>query len=61
MKKPTTFQQERLLFFLNFLRFHAKTYEKDFFLATDATTQYSNKEENEKEIFFFLFNCKMKQ
>ena len=34
--------------------------KKDFFLAIDATTQSSNKEENEKEIFF-LFNCKMKQ
>jgi hypothetical protein len=40
---------------------HCKTYEKDFFLATDATTQSSNQEENEKENFFFLFNCKMKQ
>jgi hypothetical protein len=28
--------------------------KKDFFLATDATTQSSNKEENEKEIFFYL-------
>jgi hypothetical protein len=33
----------------------AKTYEKDFFLATDATTQSSNQEENEtREFFFFL-------
>jgi hypothetical protein len=31
---------------------------KGFFLATDATTQYSNKEENEKEIYiYFLFEC----
>jgi hypothetical protein len=28
MQKPATFRQERLLFFWNFLRFHAKTYEK---------------------------------
>ena len=26
-KKPTTFQQERLLFFLNFLRFHAEKHQ----------------------------------
>jgi hypothetical protein len=31
-----------------------KTYEKGFFLATDATTQSSNQEENEKENFFFI-------
>jgi hypothetical protein len=36
--------------------------KKDFFLATDATTQSSNQEENETRIFFFfLFNCKMTQ
>jgi hypothetical protein len=29
-----------------------KIMKKDFFLATDATTQSSNKEENEKEKFF---------
>jgi hypothetical protein len=35
-----------------------KTYEqKDFFLAIDAETQSSNKEENEKEIYFFLLKC----
>jgi hypothetical protein len=34
----------------------AKTYEqKDFSLAIDATTQSSNKEENEKEIYIFFF------
>jgi hypothetical protein len=27
--------------------------KKDFFLATDAATQYSNKEENETREFFF--------
>jgi hypothetical protein len=37
-----------------------KLMQKDFFLATDATTQSSNQEENET-IFFFLFNCKMTQ
>jgi hypothetical protein len=31
--------------------------KKDFFLATDAATQSSQKEENEKEIYFFLFEC----
>jgi hypothetical protein len=37
----------------------AKTYEqKDFFLAIDAETQSSNKEENETDIYFyFLFKC----
>jgi hypothetical protein len=36
----------------------AKTYEqKDFSLAIDAETQSSNKEENEKEIYFFLLKC----
>ena len=37
-----------------------KTYEqKDFSLAIDAKTQSSNKEENEKTVFFlfFLFTC----
>jgi hypothetical protein len=38
-----------------------KTYEKDSFLATDATTQSSNQEENETIFFFFLFNCKITQ
>jgi hypothetical protein len=37
---------------------HCKTYEKDFFLATDATTQSSNQEENEKENFFFYLIAK---
>jgi hypothetical protein len=33
----------------------AKTYEqKDFSLAIDAETQSSNKEENEKDIYFFF-------
>jgi hypothetical protein len=79
--KPATFQQERLLFFSNLLRFHAvnmkdfrsnlratytlnalqKLMQKDFFLATDATTQSSNKEENEAIFLFFLFNCKITQ
>jgi hypothetical protein len=27
MQKPATFQQERLLFFLNFLRFHAEKHQ----------------------------------
>jgi hypothetical protein len=31
-----------------------KLMKKDFFLATDATTQSSNQEENEKENFFYL-------
>jgi hypothetical protein len=37
--------------------------QKDFFLATDATTQSSTQEENgTREIFFYyLFNCKMMQ
>jgi hypothetical protein len=31
---------------------------RNFFLATDATTQSSNKEENEKEIYIYiLFEC----
>jgi hypothetical protein len=34
-----------------------KLMKKDFFLAIDAATQSSNKEANEKEIFFFLFKC----
>jgi hypothetical protein len=34
--------------------------QKDFFLATDATTQSSNQEENETRIFF-LFNFKTTQ
>ena len=75
MQKPTTFQQERLLFFSNLLRFHAvnmkdfrsnmkatytlnslqKLMQKDFFLATDATTQSSNQEENETRNFFFFY------
>jgi hypothetical protein len=29
--------------------------KKDFFLAIDAATQSSNKEANEKEIFFFIY------
>jgi hypothetical protein len=78
--KPATFQQERLLFFSNLLRFHAvnikdfrsdlratytlnalqKLMQKDFFLATDATTQSSNREENETRKKK-LFNCKMTQ
>jgi hypothetical protein len=33
-----------------------KTYEqKDFSLAIDAATQSSNKEENEKEIYIYIF------
>jgi hypothetical protein len=32
-----------------------KLMKKDFFLAIDATTQSSNKEENEKEIYFFFY------
>jgi hypothetical protein len=39
----------------------AKTYAKQTsFLATDATTQSSNQEENETRIFF-LFRCKITQ
>ena len=39
-------------------KFTAKTYEqKDFFLAIDAETQSSNKEENEKEMCFFIYLC----
>jgi hypothetical protein len=73
--KPTTFQQERLLFFSNLLRFHAvnvkdfrsnlratytlnalqKLMQKDFFLATDATTQSSTQEENGTRDFFFFY------
>jgi hypothetical protein len=34
--------------------------KKTSFLATDATTQSSNQEENEG-IFFFLFRCKTTQ
>jgi hypothetical protein len=35
--------------------------QKDFFLATDATTQSSTQEENGTREFFFLSNCKMTQ
>ena len=35
--------------------------QKDFFLATDATTQSSNQEENETRNSFFLFYCKITQ
>jgi hypothetical protein len=38
-----------------------KLMRKDSFLATDATTQSSNQEENEKEGFFILFYCKITQ
>jgi hypothetical protein len=38
-----------------------KLMQKDSFLATDATTQFSNQEENEKEGFFILFYCKRMQ
>ena len=38
-----------------------KLMQKDSFLATDATTQSSNQEENEKEEFFFVFHCKIMQ
>jgi hypothetical protein len=31
-----------------------KLMQKDFFLATDATTQSSNQEENETRDFFFI-------
>jgi hypothetical protein len=34
-----------------------KLMKKDFFLAIDATTQSSNKEENENEMNFYLFKC----
>jgi hypothetical protein len=72
MQKSTTFHKERLLFLFNFLKFHAVNIKefrsicellrlymhckKDFFLAIDAETQSSNKEENAKDIFF-LFKC----
>ena len=46
-----------LLMLLNALK---KLKTKDFFLATDATTQSSNQEENETRIFF-LFHCKITQ
>jgi hypothetical protein len=64
--KPTTFQQERLLFLFEFSKISCqKLMKKDSFLATDATTQSSNQEENEARIFFFffffLFNCKITQ
>jgi hypothetical protein len=40
----------------------AKTYAKQTsFLATDATTQSSNQEENERIFFFILFYCKITQ
>jgi hypothetical protein len=75
MQKPTTFQQERLLFLFNFSKISCskhkgislnlrdtyalnalqKLMKKDFFLATDAATQSSNKEANEKRDFFFFF------
>jgi hypothetical protein len=68
IQKPTTFQQERLLFLFKFSKISCskhkgislnlqatyslnalqKLMKKDFFLATDATTQPSNKEANEK-------------
>ena len=32
-----------------------KLMKKDFFLAIDAATQSSNKEENEKEIYIIIF------
>jgi hypothetical protein len=35
--------------------------KKTSFLDTDATTQSSNQEENEKEGFFILFYCKVTQ
>jgi hypothetical protein len=31
-----------------------KLMKKDFFLAIDAATQYSNKEANEQEIIFYF-------
>jgi hypothetical protein len=34
-----------------------KLMTKDFFLAIDAATQFSNKEANEKRDFFILFQC----
>jgi hypothetical protein len=80
--KPTTFQQERLLFRFKitkilyskyegfslrsvsylYLTRTAKTYAKQTsFLATDAATQSSNQEGNERRIFFILFYCKITQ
>jgi hypothetical protein len=35
--------------------------KKTSFLATDATTQSSNQEENERIFFFILFYCKITQ
>jgi hypothetical protein len=35
--------------------------KKTSFLATDATTQSSNQEENETRNFFILFYCKITQ
>jgi hypothetical protein len=35
--------------------------QKTSFQATDATTQSSNQEENERIFFFFLFHCKTRK
>jgi hypothetical protein len=35
--------------------------QKTSFLATDATTQSSNQEGNERQIYFILFYCKITQ
>jgi hypothetical protein len=43
---------QRATYTLNALQ---KLMQKDSFLATDATTQSSNQEENEKEDFLFYF------
>jgi hypothetical protein len=75
MQKPTTFQQERLLYLFKFSKISCskhkgislnlratyalnalqKLMKKDFFLATNAATQSSNKEANEKETNFFIY------
>jgi hypothetical protein len=53
--KPTTFQQERLLFLFEFSKISCQKHmKKDSFLAIDATTQSSNQEENEARFFFFI-------
>ena len=38
-----------------------KLMKKDSFLATDATTQSSNQEENETRYIYFLFYCQITQ
>jgi hypothetical protein len=56
--KTNNFPTRKASFLFEFSKISCKLMKKDFFLATDATTQSSIQEENETREFFFYLIAK---